>query len=87
MDFDYGVIEYKHRFTLNRSLDDYEVTRIEKCISVSLWRGYKTMAHDKLVNEFQILYRDKNHKTQILKLDLDDWKISLVYKGNMSLVI
>lgn len=87
MDFDYGIIEYKHRFSVNRSLDDYAVTRLEKCITVYLGLVYKTMACDKLVYELQIIYRDENFKSQCLKLDLHDWQITVKYKGDMGIII
>lgn len=87
MNFDYGLITYKHRFTINRSLDDYEVHTLGNVISLSLWRGYKTMAKDKLITEFVIIYRDDEHKTQQLHLDQADWTVIVTYKGDMKIVL
>ena len=44
---------------------------------------YKTMAHDKLIAEMQILYKDKNNKPQCLCLDLHDFTFEIKHKGNM----
>lgn len=41
--FDYGIIEYKHRFSFNRSLDDYKVSTLKNVISTNLRLFYKTM--------------------------------------------
>ena len=46
--FDYGIVTYKHRFSINRSLDDYEETTLNKCIRTGIEHKYKTMACDKL---------------------------------------
>ena len=83
--FNYGIIEYKHRFSLNRSLDDYKVTRIIKCLSMGIEYKYKTMACDKLIAEMQVLYRDKNNDLQCLCLDLHDYTFKVCYKGNMAI--
>jgi hypothetical protein len=81
--FDYGVVVYKHRFSINRSLDDYKETTIETCVRMGVELKYKTMACDKLVYEMQILYKDENNKVQCLCLDLHDWTIAIKHIGNM----
>lgn len=82
-DFDYGVVIYEHRFSINRSLDDYVETTLNKCIRMGLVYKYKTMACDKLIAEMQIVYKDFNNKLQCLCLDLHDWTFKIVHKGNM----
>lgn len=83
IDFDYGVVIYKHRFSINRSLDDYVATTLNKCIRMGLVYIYKTMAYDKLIAEMQIVYKDVNNKLQCLCLDLHDWTFEIEHKGNM----
>ena len=34
--FDYGIVIYKHRFDLNRSLNDYKETILNKCIRMGI---------------------------------------------------
>lgn len=83
--FDYGIVIYKHRFSINRSLNDYTETLLNKCIRMGLVYKYKTMDCDKLIDEMQILYRDENNKLQCLCLDLHDWTFNIQYKGDMSI--
>lgn len=85
--FEYGIIIYKHRFSVNRSLDDYEETVIMKGIRMGVHHLYKTMAKDKLVTEMQILYKDENNKVQCLRKDLEDWTFEIVHKGDMSICL
>ena len=42
--FDYGIITFKHRFNMTRSLDDYEEITLNRCIGTSLQLKYKTVA-------------------------------------------
>lgn len=86
-DFDYGVVAYKHRFNMTRSLDDYKETTLNKCIRIGLELKYKTMACDKLVYELQILYKDENDKLQYLRLDFQDWTIAIKHIGDMICII
>lgn len=83
IDFDYGVVIYKHRFDLDRSLDDYTETTLNKCIRMGLVYKYKTMDCGKLIAEMQIIYRDLDNKMQCLCLDLQDWTFKIKHKGNM----
>lgn len=85
MDFDYGVIEYKHRFSLSRSMDDYAVTVLDKCICVGLVYKYYTMAHDKLIAEVQIVRRVGPKETECVKFDLLDFTFTVKHKGDMSI--
>lgn len=82
-EFDYGIVVYKHRFNMTRSLDDYKETTINKCIRIGLELKYKTMACDNLVYEMQIVYKDEDDKLQCLCLDLHDWTIAIKHIGNM----
>lgn len=87
MDFDYGVIEFKHRFTLDRSLDDYAVTVLDKCIFVGLVYKYYTMACDKLIAEIQIIHRVSPTETRLTKFDLHDVTFKVIHKGDMGIVL
>lgn len=86
-DYDYGIISYKHRFSMNRSLDDYEVTTLHKCIRTSLELKYKNMKKDELIYEFQILYKDIEDRLQCVTLNLHDYTIDVEHKGDMQLHI
>ncbi len=81
--FDYGIVTYKHRFSINRSLDDYEETTLNKCIRMGIEYKYKTVACDKLIAEMQIVYKDENDKLQCLCLDLRDWTFAIKNLGHM----
>ena len=81
--FDYGIVIYKHRFSLDRSLNDYKEIILNKCIRMGLVYKYKTMACDKLIAEMQVLFKDENNKLQCLCLDLHDWTFEIKHKGNM----
>lgn len=83
--FDYGVVTYKHRFSLNRSLDDYEEITLNKCIRMGVQYKYKTVACDKLIAEMQIIYKDENDKLHCLCEDLHDFTFSIEHKGNMQI--
>ena len=83
VEFDYGIITYKHRFSIKRPLTDYEEITLNKCIRIGLELKYKTMACDKLVYELQIVYKDEYNKLQCLCLDLHDWTVTIKHTGNM----
>ena len=83
--FDYGVIIYKHRFSMTRSLRDYEETTLNKCIRMGIEYKYKTMACDKLIAEVQIVYKDENNNLQCFKADLHDITFSIKHKGDMQI--
>lgn len=85
--FEYGIVTFKHRFSINRSLNDYEETTLNKCIRIGLEYKYYTMACDKLIAELQIVYKDENNKHQCLKKDLHDWTFQIKHKGNMMINI
>lgn len=81
--FEYGIVVYKHRFSIKRSLDDYEETTLNKCIRMGVQYKYKTVACDKLVAEMQILYKDENDKVKCLCKDLHEYTFEIKHKGNM----
>ena len=83
--FDYGEIVIKPRFSISRAIDDYPVTVLLNCISVSLVYCYKTMACDKLIAEIQIIYRVSPSSTALYKFDLHDYSFEVVKKGDMSI--
>ena len=83
--FEYGIVVYKHRFSLNRSLDDYEETTLNKCIRMGVEYKYKTVACDKLIAEMQIIYKDENDKLQCLCEDLHEYTFEIKHKGNMQI--
>lgn len=85
--FDYGVVVYKHRFSINRSLDDYQETTLNKCIRMGVVYKYKTVACDKLIAEMQIVYKDENDKVQCLCEDLHDYTFEIKHKGDMKVVL
>lgn len=85
--FNYGRVAYKHRFSINRSLDDYEETTLNRCISMGVQYKYKTMACDKLIAEMQIVYKDENGKLHCLCEDLHDFTFSILHKGDMQIHI
>lgn len=79
-EFDYGIIVFKHRFDINRPLDCYDVTVMERCIRTGI--VYK-ISGGRLIAEMQIVYKDDDEKLQCLRLDLHDWAISVKYVGDM----
>lgn len=81
--FDYGIITYKHRFNMSRSLDDYEEITLNKCIRTGIQHKYKTAGRDKLIAEMQIVYKDENNDLQCLCLDLEEWTFSIKHVGDM----
>ena len=81
--FDYGIITFKHRFNMTRSLDDYEEITLSRCIGTSLQLKYKTVACDELMYEIQIVYKDENDVLQCKCLDLKDWTFNIKHIGNM----
>ena len=85
--FEYGIVTFKHRFSIKRSLNDYEETTLYRCISISLEFKYYTMKNDKLIPELQILYKDDDEKVQCLKKDLHEWTFEIKHKGNMGIRI
>lgn len=85
--FEYGIVVFKHRFSINRSLDDYEETMLNKCNRIGLEYKYYTMACDKLISELQIVYKDENNKLQCLKKDLHEWTFEIKHKGDMKISI
>ncbi len=83
--FDYGVVVYKHRFSINRSLDDYKEITLHKCIRMGIQYKYKTMARDKLIAEMQIVYKDENGKLHCLCEDLSEYTFEIKHKGDMKI--
>ena len=81
--FEYGVVVFKHRFSINRSLNDYEETTLSKCIRMGVVYKYYTMACDKLIAEMQVLYKDDMGKLQCFKADLHDYTFEIKNLGNM----
>lgn len=85
--FEHGIVVYKHRFSINRSLDDYEETTLNKCLSMSIQHKYYTVACDKLIAEVQILYKDENNKLQCLCKDLKEYTFKIIHKGDMKIAL
>ena len=83
--FEYGIVVFKHRFSIKRSLNDYEETVINRCIALEISFVYKTMACDKLVTEICLVYKDENDKLQSIKKDLHDYNFKVIHKGDMSI--
>lgn len=85
--FEYGIVTYEHRFSINRPLSDYKETTLNKCIRIGLELKYYTMAKDKLIHELQIVYKDGNNKLQCVCLDLEKYHVVIKHKGNMMLTL
>ena len=85
--FEYGVVIFKHRFSIKRSLNDYEEIVLNKCIRIALEYKYYTVACDKLIAELQIVYKDENDKLQCLKKDLHEWTFEIKHKGDMKITL
>mgnify|MGYP003298345811 CR=1 FL=1 len=79
--FDYGKIEISHRLHVNRPIN-HEKRIIEYGIRMSLVHKVKNFAGDDYW-ELQILYRDENFKTKCDLLDIDDYRIKILHKGDM----
>lgn len=85
--FDYGIVVYKHRFSINRSLDDYEETTLSKCIRMGVQYKYKTMVCDKLIAEMHIIYKDENNNLKCLCEDLHEYTFEIKHKGDMRIYL
>lgn len=85
--YDYGVVTYKYRFSINRSLNEYKETKLNKCIRIGISHKYKTMAKDKLITEIQIVYKDDEGKLQCLCKDLEEYMIIINHKGDMMITL
>lgn len=83
--FDYGVVTYKHRFSIHRSLDDYKETTLNRCICMGIQYKYKTMSSDKPFAEMQIVYKDEGGQLHCLCKDLHDFTFSIQHKGDMQI--
>ena len=81
--FEYGIVTFKHRFSINRSLDDYKEITLNKCIRMGIQYKYYTMACDKLIAELQLVYKDEKGKLKCLKKDLHEWTFQIKHKGDM----
>ena len=81
--FEYGIVTYEPRFSIDRSLNDYKEVTLSKCIRIGLEHKYKTMAKDKLVTELQVLYKDDSGKLQCFCADLEEWHFVIKHKGDM----
>lgn len=79
--FDYGKIEIGHRLNINKPIN-HDKRIIEYGIIIGAVQKVK---NDKAFWEIQIVYRDENHKSQCDCLDLDDFTIKILHKGNMSI--
>ena len=82
--FEYGIVVYKHRFSITRSLDDYAETVLNKVIRMGIAYKYKTMACDKLIAVVEVLHRDVNGAVQCLCLDLHDYTFEIQHIGDMT---
>ena len=85
--FEYGIVTYRHRFSIKRSLGDYKETTLNKCIRIGLVFKYYTMERDKLIHELQIVHKDENNKLKCTRLDLKEYTIEIKHKGNMMLTL
>lgn len=75
--FDYGTIEIRHRFYIDKPIC-HDVVVLDRVISV-------TMIHKTKGWEFQILYRDENFKSHCDIYKIEDYIIKVKYKGDMGI--
>ena len=85
--FEYGIIVYDYRFSINRAIKDYKEITLNKCIRMGLEFKYYTMAKDKLIPELQIVYKDEDNKLQCVCLDLHEYTFKIMHKGSMMINI
>lgn len=81
MDYQYSIIEIKHRFNIKHSLDDYKVTRYDKVIRTGLKQIYLCPADanaKRITNLFRITYKDENNKPQYKEFDINEWEITVI---------
>lgn len=83
--FDYGIVEVKHRFNINRSLDDYKVITLNKCYNLYIVYKLKTVDGDRLFPEVQISYKDEDNNLRCLKADLHEFTFAIKHKGDMQI--
>lgn len=83
--FDYGVVTFKHRLSIHRSLEDYEEITLNRCMRMGIVYKYKTIGCDKPFAEMQISYKDENGKLRCLCEDLHDFTFSIKHKGDMQI--
>lgn len=86
-EYDYGIVTYKYRFSINRSLNEYKETKLNKCIRIGIVYKYYTMAKDKLIAEIQIIYKDEQDKLQCLCKNLEEYTFIINHKGDMMLTL
>ena len=83
--FDYGIVTYRHRYSIYRSWYDYDETTLNWCILKGIQYKYKNMACDKPVAEMQIVYKDENGELQCLFEDLHDFTFVIKHAGDMKI--
>lgn len=78
--FDYGVVSFKHRFSIYRSINDYAETVLHRCIRMGI--EFKIFSGQSFA-EIQIVYKDVNEKLQCQCLKLHDWTVCIRHLGDM----
>lgn len=82
VDFDYGCIIVKPRFSISRPLSDYSAKKavLTKCLRTGI--EFKIIDRQ-LIVEMQIVYKDVNEKLKCSCLNLHDWTCSIAHLGDM----
>ena len=78
--FDYGLVTFKHRFSIDRPVNDYAETTLNRCIRMGI--EFKIFGGQPIA-EMQVVYKDVNEKLQCLCLNLHDWTFSILHLGDM----
>lgn len=82
--FDYGVVSYKHRFSINRPINDYVERMLHRCIRMGI--EFKIIG-ERSIAEMQVVYKDVDGKLQCLCLDLHDFTFDILHLGDMQCTI
>lgn len=84
--YDYTKIVVKHRFKLDRALDDYKETIYDKVIRTESKRVFRSLADKVGQRLFCILYRDENFETQYVEYDIEDWTFTVLHCTDFKVV-
>lgn len=85
MDFIYGQVQISHRLNITKPINHSYII-LDRVIRLGLEHKFN-VAKNKPFFEIQILYRDNDFKTQLIKLSLDDYVVEVLSKGDMKITI
>lgn len=81
--FDYGKVEIGHRLNINKPIN-HEKRIIENCIWICIVQKAHMFSNESYW-EIQILYRNEKHKSQCDCLNLNDYTLKILHKGDMKI--